>query len=195
MTFISIHETLENGFSYRTDLKDMIRYINTFSNSRELLLVEIGSYMGASTFFLAKNFKHVISIDPYRIPIEQCGAEYEFIKNLCFFNNVSKIRMASEDAVGLFADNSIDIVYIDGNHNREYITKDIKLWIPKIKEDGFISGHDYYRSSDITDEDRKNLVFVGDVFEVVNEMLGEPEFKDIYSNWLFRKETLKHKRL
>ena len=60
MTFISIHETLENGFSYRTDLKDMIRYINTFSNSRELLLVEIGSYMGASTFFLAKNFKHVI---------------------------------------------------------------------------------------------------------------------------------------
>ena len=33
MTFISTHETLENGFSYRTDLKDMIRYINTFSNT------------------------------------------------------------------------------------------------------------------------------------------------------------------
>ncbi len=72
--------------------------------------------------------------------------------------------------------------------NREYITEDIKLWLPKIKDNGFLSGHDYYRSEDVTEEEKRAFLYVGDVFHVVNELLGEPDFKDNYMNWAFRKK-------
>lgn len=60
---------------------------------------------------------------------------------------VEFIENFSMDAVDLFADNSLDFVYIDANHEWAYITQDLYYWSKKIRPGGIISGHDFYRSN------------------------------------------------
>lgn len=57
--------------------------------------------------------------------------------------NCILIRKKSMDAVGDFEDNSLDFVYIDGNHIFAYVANDLHEWIKKVKPDGIVSGHDY----------------------------------------------------
>lgn len=47
------------------------------------------------------------------------------------------------EAVKDFTDNSLDFVYIDGNHQLQYVIEDITQWSKKLKVGGIISGHDY----------------------------------------------------
>lgn len=53
------------------------------------------------------------------------------------------IRSFSHQAVDLFSDNSLDFVYVDGNHAYEYVKQDLEIWWPKLKSGGFMCGHDY----------------------------------------------------
>lgn len=53
-------------------------------------------------------------------------------------------RMYSKDAAEIVPDNSLDIVYLDGNHAKEFISEDLRLWWPKVKSGGIFSGHDFY---------------------------------------------------
>lgn len=53
------------------------------------------------------------------------------------------IRKPSLEAAKKFSDNSLDFVYIDGNHDFINVTNDIYTWSKKIRVDGIISGHDY----------------------------------------------------
>ena len=48
------------------------------------------------------------------------------------------IRTRSQDAAVLFADESIDFLYIDGNNSRSGSLKDAMLYLPKVKTGGFI---------------------------------------------------------
>ncbi len=43
----------------------------------------------------------------------------------------------------LVADKSLDLVYLDAQHAYSSILEDIKLWLPKIKSNGTLAGHDY----------------------------------------------------
>lgn len=60
-----------------------------------------------------------------------------------YFNRSVLIRMPSPDATVLFADKSLDFMYIDANHSYEAVTKDIEAWWPKMKPGGIFAGHDY----------------------------------------------------
>lgn len=53
------------------------------------------------------------------------------------------IRATSEVAADMFADGSLDFVYIDANHAYDFVKQDIALWYPKVKEGGYLGGHDY----------------------------------------------------
>ncbi len=53
------------------------------------------------------------------------------------------IRALSNQAADLFPDNSLDFVYIDGNHAYEYVKMDLEIWWPKLKVGGIFAGHDY----------------------------------------------------
>jgi hypothetical protein len=52
-------------------------------------------------------------------------------------------RITSDDAVPLFADGSMDFIFIDGLHEYEQVLKDCRNYYPKIKSGGVFSGHDY----------------------------------------------------
>lgn len=49
----------------------------------------------------------------------------------------------SIEGLKLFPDNSLDFVYIDGNHDFLNVAQDIHYWFKKVKVGGIISGHDY----------------------------------------------------
>lgn len=53
------------------------------------------------------------------------------------------------EAVVDFSDNSLDFVYIDGNHQFASEANDIYEWSKKVRLGGIIAGHDYrkYRKS------------------------------------------------
>jgi hypothetical protein len=57
--------------------------------------------------------------------------------------NCKFIKKYSQNAVEDFPENSLDFVYLDANHNFDYVMNDIILWSPKVKNGGIVSGHDY----------------------------------------------------
>jgi hypothetical protein len=61
-----------------------------------------------------------------------------------FGNRANIIRKTSDDASLLFSDESLDFVYIDANHYREHVEKDISNWLPKVVSGGVMAGHDLF---------------------------------------------------
>lgn len=59
--------------------------------------------------------------------------------------NCDIIRGWSMDIVRHFKDNSLDFVYIDGNHDFKNCTDDIAEWSKKVRKGGIIAGHDYVK--------------------------------------------------
>lgn len=53
------------------------------------------------------------------------------------------MKMTSMEAVRFIPDNSLDFVFIDGNHSYSYVKEDITEWTKKVKPGGIVAGHDY----------------------------------------------------
>lgn len=58
-------------------------------------------------------------------------------------DNVKIIRKFSRDAAEEIPDNSLDFVYIDGDHSFDGVMTDFDFFYPKVKVGGFICGDDY----------------------------------------------------
>lgn len=56
---------------------------------------------------------------------------------------VTILRQLSAEAAQQFDPESLDWVYIDGNHLYEFVKQDLQLYFPKIKPGGFLCGDDY----------------------------------------------------
>jgi len=69
-------------------------------------------------------------------------AEEEARKRLSKYN-CKFIKAFSMDAVKQFEDNSLDYVYIDGNHDFQNVTNDIVEWEKKVRPGGIVAGHDF----------------------------------------------------
>lgn len=120
----------------RTDLPKLFAKLR-FNNG-----VEVGTREGDYAELLCKanpNLK-LICVDPY---LEHQAKHYEPAKARLSKYGAEIIRKKSMDAVGSFGDNSLDFVYIDGNHRFEYVMEDIMKWVPKVRKGGIVAGHDY----------------------------------------------------
>ncbi len=118
---------------------------------------KVGAEIGVEDGFFSEELcqvgLHVYSIDPwihcpswkYQRSQAQMERMYEETKErLGKFENNTIIRKTSMDAVEYFANESLDFVYIDGNHEFRYIAEDIYEWEKKVRKGGIISGHDYF---------------------------------------------------
>lgn len=56
------------------------------------------------------------------------------------------IRDLSIMAADLFANESLDFVYLDGGHDYQNVKQDLEAWYPKVKRGGLFAGHDYFVS-------------------------------------------------
>ncbi|MDV7339043.1 class I SAM-dependent methyltransferase [Terasakiella sp. A23] len=85
-------------------------------------------------------------------------------------------RDYSTNVASQYADKSLDWIFIDGLHSYEGVKADLQAYKDKIKEDGFILGHDYTNHPDA-----KRMNF--GVIEAVNEFLEEGEFTLFAMTW------------
>ena len=118
--------------------------------------VEIGVEHGEFSKHLCKSVRDLAlySIDPwlsyeYLSKVTQAKMDKNYqdaVSVLSPFPNSTIIRAKSADAVEQFDDESLDFVYIDGNHDFQYAYQDIELWERKVKVGGIVSGDDYFNS-------------------------------------------------
>lgn len=116
---------------------------------------EIGVREGEYSEILCKaNPKlKLCGIDPYvsytgyrdHIKNESFEIYYEVAKKRLAPYNYKFVRKFSLDALDDFPDQSLDFVYIDGNHDFKNCADDITEWTKKVKNGGIISGHDYIK--------------------------------------------------
>ncbi len=122
-------------------------FSNKINEHQYQIGVEIGLGFGSYSEFLLKNskLKKLYSIDPFDDSISEYypGLESTIQKLTPFGDRSTFIRKYSKDAISEFEDNSIDFIYVDGDHRYELVLLDLKLWYPKLKKGGFFSGHDY----------------------------------------------------
>ncbi|MBI2599777.1 class I SAM-dependent methyltransferase [Candidatus Daviesbacteria bacterium] len=128
-------------------------------NGPGLVGVEIGVYKGDNAFFILKKLqiKKLFLIDPhleYKAFKGNTGwakiHQSEFNKHFMqakkklkkFEDKTTFIRKKSEDAIG-YIPNDLDFVYIDGNHEYEFVKHDIKLYYPKLKRGGIMGGDNF----------------------------------------------------
>ena len=114
-------------------------------------VVEIGSYLGASTAFLAfaamRNEGMVHAIDPWSN--EAMGAEgerdtfSEFRRNTAFFEHYIVVhRGYSTDVFRRDGSIACDMLFIDGDHRYEAVVADLQTWLPALKPGGLLAMHD-----------------------------------------------------
>ncbi len=113
--------------------------------------VEIGVDKGEFSEKLCQAGLTIYAIDPWlnypeyfkRQRQDRLDETYEATKRRLAPYTCTIIRKTSMEAVKNFTDESLDFVYIDGNHEFKYVTEDIYEWSKKVKQGGVISGHDY----------------------------------------------------
>lgn len=69
-----------------------------------------------------------------------------------FGSRAELIRAFSHEAVSIVPD-GIDVVFIDGNHQYEYVLRDLELWYSKLCEGGLLIGDDFSFSGGETIDD------------------------------------------
>jgi len=109
--------------------------------------VEIGACQGMSSAFMVIeiiNSKKNINFDIIDLWKDE-NYFHLFKENMK--NVMDKITVRKMDSVAaslLYEDNSLDFVFVDGDHTYEGVSGDLNGWYPKIKTGGIFAGHDYY---------------------------------------------------
>jgi hypothetical protein len=74
---------------------------------------------------------------------QDCYAEMARVMSSFAGHRAEIIRLKSLEAAQLVPDGSLDFVFIDADHSYESCKADIIAWYPKVRDGGFIGGHDY----------------------------------------------------
>jgi len=126
------------------------------SEMKPKLIVELGAHYGHSYFAFCQSVKEArldagtrcYAVDTWRGDAQAGWYGEEVYQSVLARNNehYSKfsylLRSTFDNAVSQFADESIDILHIDGLHAYEACKHDYETWLPKVKKGGVILFHD-----------------------------------------------------
>lgn len=117
--------------------------------------VEVGTQVGyyAETLCKANPQLHLTCVDPYTAysgyrehkSQRRLNEFYEEAQRRLHPYHVDFLRYTSTAASVNFKNNSLDFVYIDGNHALMWVVQDLQHWVPKVRKGGIVAGHDYIR--------------------------------------------------
>jgi predicted O-methyltransferase YrrM len=114
-------------------------------------IVEIGAYLGRSTWYLVQGLKDagspykVISIDPHVDPRQRDA----YFANLALYGLTDWVEPRvglSHDVAGSFADGPVGMVWIDGDHTYRAAKEDFDDWFPRHAFGGWYAMHDTVNS-------------------------------------------------
>ena len=136
-------------YTYMKKIERLLLYKLDLSLKKISKIVEIGSYLGASSSFLAcaaKEKNHTVyCIDTWKSEGMSEGERdtfNEFCRNIEQLKKYVRIfRGKSVDIANTF-DKKIDLLFIDGDHSYGAVKADAVNWIPKVKEGGIVIFHD-----------------------------------------------------
>ena len=162
---------IDTSFIKSSKEDDFFTYPNLYSaivrnavNRENYKFVEIGSWKGRSSAYMGAEIefhsryhgnKYKISfdtIDTFKGSPEHQSTMKTMKKSLYDIckeqiapvsDYVNIIKGDSVEVSSRYEDESLDFVFIDGDHSYDGVTRDIKAYWPKVRIGGIISGHDY----------------------------------------------------
>ena len=118
--------------------------------------VEVGVFKGSFSLALCKPNPdlHLIGVDSWMAYEGYNEFTAEELNDDVFLEaktrtegfNISFIKATSMNAVKRFADESLDFVFIDANHDYEHTVEDIAVWNKKVRKGGLVCGHGYVKN-------------------------------------------------
>ena len=147
---------VEHPIKFKEDLPYLLNKLNLTGKG-----AEIGVQEGVFSQHLLKTWtgKKLYLIDCWRHQKEyqdiangdhnlqlNCMAK-TFMSVYGFEDRAVMIREMSKDAANLFADDSLDFVFLDADHKYDAAKEDLATWFPKVKKGGIFCGHDYLDSA------------------------------------------------
>lgn len=139
-----------NNFNTRNDM------FNSFP--KEMKVMEIGVFRGDFSNFIFTELNpkelHMVDlfegmmdsgdVDGNNTSVINLNESFESLKNkYSTHNNVFIKKGRSIDILNEYEDNYFDLIYIDGDHSYLGVQNDLELAFKKIKNGGYICGHDY----------------------------------------------------
>ena len=124
-------------------------------------MVEVGCWLGRSTCYVATLCRlrgaRLICVDhwagssdshdrAYREMLDARDIEGEFRRTLTSLAGEGVLelrRQRSLEAAAAMPAESVDLVFLDGSHDREAVAADIEAWRPKLRRGGVLAGHDF----------------------------------------------------
>lgn len=118
-------------------------------------IVEIGSYRGLSTVFLARGSMDgsqvpVYAVDPHREFVGVLGGRFSSNDRTAFYKAVlaarcghiaALINLSSEQFSSHWKE-TVSLLWIDGDHSYRSVRRDFDCWNPHVGPDGLIAFHD-----------------------------------------------------
>ena len=144
------HFRMFSIFTHLTERERVLLFELSRSLSRNSRIVEIGSYLGASTFFLAAGARSrsgkVFAVDTWsNMGMSEGPRETydDFVRNVApLGDSIFPIKGLSIQVAKGF-DGEIDLLFVDGDHSYEAVRADLEAWLPKVKKAGIVVLHDY----------------------------------------------------
>ena len=114
-------------------------------------IVEIGAYLGRSTWYLVQGLKDagspykVVSIDPHTDPRQRNGY-FATLERHGLMDWVDPRVGFSHDIAHSFGDAAVGMLWIDGDHSYRAAKEDFDDWFPRLALGGWYAMHDTVNS-------------------------------------------------
>ncbi len=157
---------------------NMITDLLEIENIRTGTGVEIGVDKGRTTFHLLNNTDlKLYFIDPYIGRDDRCQ---EITEQLAKFPNANFLRMTSSEAANVVPD-ELDFVFIDGDHSYEGVKEDLEKWVPKVRSQGLVMGHDWnhYRPGVV----QAGYEYLSRYRELFEPLMSKEELSSVFKNY------------
>jgi len=133
----------ELWFILENAMRSCFEFIKKETN-HELVGAEIGVHMGNNVEDMLKNLniKKLYLVDCWQ---GRQAVLFKPVQNR--FNGNKKVCMLRTTSIkaGKLITEPLDFVYIDADHSYKSVMQDLKVWTVKVKQGGFVCGHDYVK--------------------------------------------------
>lgn len=122
---------------------DLARYFRKLGFKKG---AEIGVFTGYFSKVLLDTIPglNLLSVDPYHRQTIHAKLYPKTVSLLSKYPNSTILKGFSVDVAKLITDDSLDFVYIDGDHSYNAVKSDVESWVPKVRRGGIVAGDDYY---------------------------------------------------